>query len=116
MVSRSRIFIRGWICGRIFSLPPSPSRERKQENMKDPRFAKSVPLINGLMPLARLSFDVATGTAGATPTETMIHTTGVLALVFLLLSLAITPARKIFNYNYLTNFRRMLGLFAFFYG
>jgi sulfoxide reductase heme-binding subunit YedZ len=84
--------------------------------MKDPRFAKFVLLVNGLVPLGILCFDVATGNAGANPTENMIHTTGVMALVFLLLSLAVTPARRISGYNFLSHFRRMLGLFAFFYG
>ena len=84
--------------------------------MKDPRYAKFVVLVNGLVPLAILCWDAYRGQAGANPTETMIHTTGVLALVFLLLSLAVTPARKISGYNWLSHFRRMLGLFAFFYG
>ena len=84
--------------------------------MKDPRFAKFVVLVNGLTPLAILCWDTATGRAGANPTENAIHTTGVLALTFLLLSLAVTPARKITGYNFLSHFRRMLGLFAFFYG
>jgi len=84
--------------------------------MKDPRFVKFVILANGLVPLAILAADVATGNAGANPKDRIIHTTGVMALLFLLLSLTVTPARKLLNYNYLSNFRRMLGLFAFFYG
>jgi sulfoxide reductase heme-binding subunit YedZ len=39
-----------------------------------------------------------------------------LTLVFLCLTLAVTPLRRIFQFNSLVKFRRMLGLFAFFYG
>src|SRR5215217_661358 len=84
--------------------------------MKDPAFAKFVVLTNGSLPLALLCWDAYHGQLGANPTETIIHTTGVLAIVFLLLSLTITPARKLSGWNFLSHFRRMLGLFAFFYG
>jgi sulfoxide reductase heme-binding subunit YedZ len=52
---------------------------------------------------------------GANPVETMQHFTGDWTLRFLILTLAITPLRKIFNIPDLIRFRRMLGLFAFFY-
>ena len=45
----------------------------------------------------------------------VIHTTGMTALIFLLLSLCVTPLRKITGKNYWSLFRRMLGLYAFFY-
>ena len=93
-----------------------PRRPCYGKDVKDPRFAKFVLLINGLVPLAILCTDIATNNAGTNVRDYAIHTTGVLALLFLLLSLAVTPLRKIFNYNYLSNFRRSLGLFAFFYG
>src|SRR6266480_3087295 len=53
---------------------------------------------------------------GANPLEFVTRTTGMLTLVFLLVSLAVTPLRRITGLNWLTRFRRMLGLFAFFYG
>jgi methionine sulfoxide reductase heme-binding subunit len=53
---------------------------------------------------------------GANPLEFVTRTTGMLTLVFLLISLAVTPLRRITGLNWLTRFRRMLGLFAFFYG
>src|SRR3954470_7591863 len=84
--------------------------------MKDPGFAKSVVLLNGLVPLALLCWDDYFDQLGANRSEAIIHTTGVLALVFLFLSLTVTPLRKITGYNFLSHFRRMLGLFAFFYG
>jgi methionine sulfoxide reductase heme-binding subunit len=85
--------------------------------MTDARYAKLVLMVNGLVPAAMLAYDGLVGPGlGANPIEFVLHTTGMLALVFLTLSLAVTPARKISGINFLSNFRKMLGLFAFFYG
>jgi sulfoxide reductase heme-binding subunit YedZ len=84
--------------------------------MKDIRFAKIVLFINSLVPLALLGWDAYHKQVGANPLEFVTRTTGMLTLVFLLLSLAITPVRKVTGWNWLTRFRRMLGLYAFFYG
>jgi DMSO/TMAO reductase YedYZ heme-binding membrane subunit len=84
--------------------------------MKDARFDKFVVLVNGLVPLAMLGWDAYWHHLGANPIEFAIRTTGMMALIFLLLTLAVTPARKILDWNYFSHFRRMLGLFAFFYG
>src|SRR6266576_1011583 len=89
---------------------------RYGSNMKDTRFAKLVLLVNGLVPLVLLWWDVYRKQVGANPLEFVTRTTGMLTLVFLLISLAVTPARRITGLNWLTRFRRMLGLFAFFYG
>ena len=84
--------------------------------MKDTRFAKLVLIINGLVPLLLLLWDVWRGRAGANPTEFVTRTTGMLTLVFLTVSLAVTPLRRVTSANWLVKFRRALGLFAFFYG
>jgi DMSO/TMAO reductase YedYZ heme-binding membrane subunit len=84
--------------------------------MKDTRFPKFVLLVNSITPLALLAWDAVNGQLGANPIEFAIHTTGMLTLIFVLLTLCVTPARKILHFNYLSNFRRMLGLLAFFYG
>ncbi len=84
--------------------------------MKDTRFAKLVLLINGLVPLALLLWDVYRKRVGANPLEFVTRTTGMLTLVFLIISLAVTPLRRTTGLNWLVRFRRMLGLFAFFYG
>lgn len=84
--------------------------------MKDTRFAKLVLLVNGLVPLTLLLWDVYRKQVGANPLEFVTRTTGTLTLVFLLISLAVTPVRRITGLNWLTRLRRMLGLFAFFYG
>jgi methionine sulfoxide reductase heme-binding subunit len=84
--------------------------------MKDIRFSKVVVFVNALVPLALLLWDLAYKNVGANPLEFVTRTTGMLTLIFLILSLAVTPIRKIFALNSLVKFRRMLGLFAFFYG
>ena len=79
-------------------------------------FPKFALFINALIPVALLLWDVWHKRVGPNPLEFAIRTTGMLTLVFLSLTLAITPLRKIFGANSLGKFRRMLGLFAFFYG
>lgn len=84
--------------------------------MQDVKFNKILIFINALVPLALLAYDGGRGESGANPVEYFLRTTGVLTLVFLLITLAVTPLRKIFGWNNLVKYRRMLGLFAFFYG
>lgn len=84
--------------------------------MNDFKFNKLLIFINSLVPLALLSYDALNGSMGANPVEFFLRTTGVLTLVFLLITLAVTPLRKYFGWNELIKFRRMLGLYAFFYG
>ena len=84
--------------------------------MKDPRFSKFLLFTNALVPLVLLLWDVYHKKVGANPAEFMTRTTGMLTLVFLMITLAVTPVRKITGLNWLVKFRRMLGLFAFFYG
>ena len=84
--------------------------------MKDTRFAKIVLFINSLVPLALLGWDAFKHRLGANPFEFVTRTTGMLTLVFLLISLSVTPLRKVTGWNWLTRFRRILGLYAFFYG
>src|SRR5437660_4186711 len=84
--------------------------------MKNTRFAKLVFFINALVPLVLLLWDVWHKRVGANPLEFVTRTTGMLTLVFLTISLAVSPLRKVTGANWLVKFRRMLGLFAFFYG
>ena len=79
-------------------------------------FPKIVVFINSLIPLALLLWDLYHKRVGPNPLEFATRTTGMLTLVFLSLTLAVTPLRKIFGVNSLVKARRMLGLFAFFYG
>lgn len=84
--------------------------------MNDVRFAKFVVLVNGAVPLGMLGWDAYRHQLGVNPVEKLQDTTGMLTLIFLMLTLAVTPVRKISGWNWLSNFRRMLGLYAFFYG
>src|ERR1043166_7264687 len=79
-------------------------------------FPKLVVFINALIPLVLLLWDLYHKRVGPNPLEFATRTTGMLTLVFLCLALAVTPLRKIFQLNSLVKFRRMVGLFAFFYG
>ena len=68
-----------------------------------------------LGPLGVLVFGAFTGGLGANPIEAITHGTGDWTLRFLLLTLAVTPLRTLTRWNPLVRFRRMFGLFAFFY-
>lgn len=80
---------------------------------------KRTVFVLALLPLARLLaagfFDVLGG-LGANPVEFVTRSTGTWTLVMLCLTLAITPLRRFTGWNQLIRLRRMLGLFAFFYG
>ena len=84
--------------------------------MQDVRFNKFIVFVNGSVPLALLLWDAVFGKLGANPTEYALRTTGFLTLIFLLLTLAITPLRQFTKRNELIKYRRTIGLFAFFYG
>lgn len=69
----------------------------------------------GLLPLLLLVRSAFTDSLGANPVETITHQTGDWGLRFLLITLAITPLRRLSGWQWLQRFRRMLGLFSFFY-
>ena len=84
--------------------------------MINTQFSKLLLFVNALVPLALLLWDVYRDRVGANPLEFATRTTGMLALLFLMLTLAVSPVRRVFKWNGVGKFRRMLGLFAFFYG
>ncbi|HEX5708345.1 MAG TPA: protein-methionine-sulfoxide reductase heme-binding subunit MsrQ [Pyrinomonadaceae bacterium] len=79
-------------------------------------FSKVLVFVNCLVPGLLLAWDWWRGSLGADPLNFITRSTGTLTLVFLVLTLAVTPARKLTGANWLIKFRRMLGLYAFFYG
>jgi sulfoxide reductase heme-binding subunit YedZ len=82
----------------------------------DTQFSKLVLFTNGAVPLSLLAWDAYHHRLGANPQEFATRATGTLTLVFLITTLAITPVRKLTKANWLVKLRRMLGLYAFFYG
>jgi len=83
--------------------------------MRDVGFARTLVCVNAAVPLALLGWDVAHGNLGANPVEFVLRSTGTLALVFLVLTLAVTPARRLLGWHWLVKLRRALGLIAFGY-
>jgi sulfoxide reductase heme-binding subunit YedZ len=69
-----------------------------------------------LVPMALLVWATANGQLSANPLEDIRDTTGIWTLRFLIITLSITPLRRITGWHRLMRFRRMFGLFAFFHG
>ena len=78
------------------------------------RVAKALVFVIALLPVAMLVRGFVTESLGVNPAETIQLQTGRWALKFLLLSLAVTPVRRLTGWNVVIQYRRMLGLFAFF--
>ena len=79
------------------------------------RAAKVLLFLAALVPAGLLVRGLFTGDLGVNPAETIQITTGLWAFRFLLLTLAVTPLRRLTHWNVVIQYRRMLGLFAFFY-
>ncbi len=76
---------------------------------------KAAVWIGALAPAAHLGRGAWTGGLGADPVESLLHGTGTWALVLLLVTLAVTPIRRLTGWNAVIRVRRLLGLFSFFY-
>jgi hypothetical protein len=80
------------------------------------RWTKAVLFLICLVPAGVLIWEAFTGGLGSNPTQFLEHATGDWTLRFVAITLSVTPLRKILGQPQLIRFRRMLGLFAFFYG
>jgi sulfoxide reductase heme-binding subunit YedZ len=80
------------------------------------KWTKAFAFLLCLVPLFRLGWRAYRQELGANPIEKITHTTGDWTIWFLLITLSVTPFRKLLSQPKLARFRRMLGLFAFFYG
>lgn len=78
-------------------------------------FLKVVVFLFSLVPVIHLVYGIFTDSLGANPIEYILHSTGFWTLTYLVITLSVTPLRKIKGLNRLIQYRRMLGLFAFFY-
>jgi ferredoxin-NADP reductase/DMSO/TMAO reductase YedYZ heme-binding membrane subunit len=79
------------------------------------RFAKAWLFLLGLVPLALLGYWFHANDLSANPVEFIEHYTGDWAIRLLLVTLCVTPLRRLTGWSQLSRFRRMLGLYAFFY-
>jgi len=80
------------------------------------RLTKIAIFLAALVPLARLGWKAVHGGLGANPIEFITHSTGDWTLILVLATLSITPLRRLTRQYWLIGVRRMVGLFAFFYG
>lgn len=87
----------------------------KQPKPAQIAWIKAAIFVACLVPLARLAWLGLDRKLGANPIEYITHSTGWWALGFLMLTLAVTPLRRLANLPWLLRLRRMLGLYAFFY-
>ena len=79
------------------------------------KLLKPALFVVALVPLIWLGYRAVDNDLGVNPIETLNRYTGDWVLRFLMITLAVTPARKLTGWNSLLRYRRMLGLFAFFY-
>jgi methionine sulfoxide reductase heme-binding subunit len=80
------------------------------------KFSKPAVFLACLVPLGLLAWKGFTGGLGADPVAVITHSTGDWTLIFLCITLAVTPLRRLLHLPWLIRYRRMVGLFAFFYG
>jgi len=80
------------------------------------RILKPLVFLLGLMPAGYLVWNAMAGELSANPIKDITEETGIWTLRFVLFTLSITPLRKISGWAPLAGFRRMIGLFGFFYG
>lgn len=81
----------------------------------DRAFAKRLVIVNGLVPLAVLAWDTYQGQLGVNQVNFAIRTTGILGLILLVLTLIVTPLRRLTGWTTLNAIRRNLGVLAFIY-
>ena len=80
------------------------------------RLTKIAIFLAALIPLERLAWKAFHHGLGANPIEFITHSTGDWTLILILTTLSVTPLRRITRQYWLIGVRRMIGLFAFFYG
>lgn len=88
----------------------------KNLDNKSVGFIKTLVFLLALFPLIKLGYAAFIDMLGANPIEKITRTTGYWTLTFLLITLTATPLKRLSGWNWLIRLRRMLGLFAFFYG
>ena len=93
-------------------VPGAPRRAPRWRRLA----AKALVFLAALSPAGFLAWGAVSGGLGANPIDAITDETGTWTLRFLALTLLVTPLRRLTGWNALVRYRRMLGLFAFFYG
>ena len=117
--SSCRNVLPEWICARISNVGLLSSHSATKQSMNFSNAASSfkpVVFIACLVPIILLAWNGLNGNLSANPISDITNETGIWTLRLLVITLSITPLRKITNWHCLIKFRRMTGLFAFFYG
>jgi len=86
-----------------------------RENVPGVSFFKPVIFLLCLLPFSLMVMNALNNNLGPNPVESMIRTLGDWGVYFLLAGLAMSPLRKVFKLSWIIRYRRMIGLFAFFY-
>ena len=71
--------------------------------------------ISSIIPFLLITYKIFFNKLGPEPVKEITHFTGEWALIFICLTLSMSPLKKLTNLNYWVNVRRMLGIFVFFY-
>ena len=80
----------------------------------DTAFQQRLLSLNAFIPALLVAWDWKRGQLGANPVEFVTRMTGVMALLFLVITLLVTPLRRLSGWNWLLKLRRNLGLYAFY--
>lgn len=95
--------------------PPAAAAPAKARPARPLPWLKPAVFTGALVPLAAIVIQVARGSLGANPVAEALNQLGLLALIFLIASLACTPLKLLFGWTWPMRVRKMLGLFGFFY-
>src|SRR3954449_1247364 len=94
---------------------PTPGRAKRRPASTPDAWLKPGVFLGALAPLASIALRASTGSLHANPIAEIENELGLAALIFLIASLACTPARRVFGWTWPPRIRRELGLFAFAY-
>lgn len=99
----------------VGSRPAGPKARFSRVTPRAIAWIKAIVFFVALAPLARLVAGVFLRALGTNPIEVIIRSLGTWTLVFLCITLAVTPLRRLTGWQWLARLRRMFGLYAFFY-
>lgn len=116
MPMKSPHFMQAWTLRKIFDAIDINAMNLKNLDNRTLGWVKTAVFLLALIPLGKLGVAAYLDTLGANPIEKITRTTGYWTLTLLLITLTATPLKLILGWLWPIRLRRMLGLFAFFYG